>query len=136
MVVVGFFPEPAAGGLAPGPPPAGPAVAGLALARPAVARRGLAWPILAQPAFAQPALARPILARPILARRCSTACHARTSRVLTLEFTHEGDQRLDARERHGIVDARAHTAQHPGFLQNMQGGPRRLGKRSSIHIWR
>src|SRR6202022_4147700 len=85
-----------------------------------------------RPAFGRPSLARPALTRPILAWRFPTACHARTSRVLTLEFTHEGDQRLDAGERHGIVDARAHSAQHTVSLQAVQAGMSRLREERSV----
>ena len=43
------------------------------------------------------------------------ACSCAPHRVPALEFAHERDQRLDARERHGVVEARAHAARaHDG----------------------
>src|SRR5260370_5626667 len=87
-----------------------------------------------RPFFARPAFAGHAFAGPTLARWFPTACHARTSRVSTLEFTHEGDQRLDAGERHGIVEARAHAAQHPVSLETVQAGIGRLGKECSVQL--
>ena len=55
----------------------------------------------------------------------------RASPVPALEFAHERDQRLDAGERHGVVQAGAHAAEHPVALEAVQPGARRPAARNA-----